>query len=187
MEGLEPTTGRWVDVPDPDVGDDIVLRVSDRTVLAVGAGVCDQRLVAEWTGQGWRRLPDVTLATSRGPTCSSPVQTAMVAGRVFTWVDDGHPTMTYDPLSERWEETADFPHEATETPPGPWTIGERFVVPRGMEGAVYDPDEDTWTLVDLPGFGTELNTVWTGEEVLRWDRCCFGPADIDAWRWDPPR
>jgi hypothetical protein len=65
--------------------------------------------------------------------------------------------------------------------------GGRILVPQYGEGAVFETGG--WTRIDLPGWGTEWEMVWTGEEVLMWGVpvCCLDDgATVDAWRWTPP-
>lgn len=155
----------------------------DGRLLAVGPDACEARVIQEWTGEQWQ---EVTTPPGHAGGCPLPAQTAAVDGRLVVWRDDSHPTFVYDPPRDHWEEVDPIPLRSMDRPSGPVVMANRFLVTRGPEGAIFDPATNDWQLVELPGHGTDATMVWTGEEVLSWDRCCYEPDDVDAWRWTPP-
>jgi hypothetical protein len=55
------------------------------------------------------------------------------------------------------------------------------MVPQNGEAAIFDIQNETWAVLDVPGSGDDLSMVWTGEEILAWG--IWG--SFDAWRWAP--
>lgn len=173
----------WRELPSPGTDMPGVFRVADGRLYAVGGKACPDRFISEWTGEGWRV---VTAAPTTEEGCPSPEQTAVVGDRFLIWQDDGQPTRLYEPSHDRWEETAPIPLPPVDRPSGPLEMDNRLLVPGNQQGAVFDPANGNWARVDLPGHARAETTVWTGTEVLMWDRCCYEPDDVDAWRWTPP-
>jgi hypothetical protein len=90
-----------------------------------------------------------------------------------------------DPASGSIAHLPPFPLSATERPPGPLHFDGAFLITSGLEGALFDASDRQWTSIRLPGIGTDVDMVWTDEELLSWAKCCYGPDEIDAWRWAP--
>jgi hypothetical protein len=102
------------------------------------------------------------------------------------WDDTSTGAVSYDSASGSVDQLPDFPLPATEHAPGPLQLDGAFLVISGLEGVLFNVPDGRWITVDLPGLGTYVDMVWTGEQVLGWAKCCYGPDDIDAWRWAPP-
>lgn len=184
---LERGSGQWARVPEPGEGEPglqgNVLRVLDGRLYAVG-GDCEQRLVWQWSGEEWTEVAQLSLTLPTPGHCAYPGQTAAVDGRLVLWGGDA--SFSYDPETDEWEQTAELPLAVMERPPGPVILGDRFLVMGLSEAAIFDPSSGRWTRAEPPGQGTDVDMVWTGEEVLMWGKCCYGPEDVDAWRWRPP-
>lgn len=184
-QGFDPDTGTWADLGRPGPGR-WMLRVMDGQIYAVGPEGCEGRTIRTWTGDDWREVTEFPAEAMPEQACPRLEQVAALAGRFVVWSDDSRPTFVYDLAEDDWREAAPIPLAGLEQPSGPLLIGDRILVARGAEGAIFDPATSEWTPVDLPGHGREATMVWTGEEVLMWDRCCYQPDDVDAWRWTPP-
>lgn len=183
VRAFRPELGRWRDLPSPGPPP-AGLRMEDGRLYAIGGEVCPERLISEWTGESWR---EVTTPPSPEQGCPHPAQVAVGGDRFVVWHDVDQPTLVYEPSDGRWAEAVPVPLPPLDRPSGPLDIGGgRFLVPGNQEGAIFDPTDNTWTRVDLPGHGRAETTVWTGSEVLMWDRCCYEPDDVDSWRWTPP-
>lgn len=180
--------GAWRRLPDPRVGDPgldgSVLRAIGSELFAIGQDGCD-RIVARLRDGEWDRLTRISLDASP-PMCGRPNQSAVVGKEIVFWDDTSGGVVTYDPGSDTLTESSALPLPAMDAPPGPLHLDSGFLVTADLRGAIYDPDDDLWTRVDLPGLGSDVDMVWTGEEVLMWAKCCYGPDDVDAWRWSPP-
>lgn len=179
----------WDAMPDPGVGQPgllggSVLRVVDSSLFAIGQEDCD-RLVTSWSDGRWTEPARISLEASP-PACGHPNQTAVVDGDLIFWDDTSGAVVSFDPSSGLVGELSPFPLPTTEHASGPVQLDDAFLVPAGLEAAILDPSADRWTAVDLPGLGTDVDMVWTGEEILMWGKCCYGPDDVDAWRWAPP-
>jgi hypothetical protein len=179
----------WNAMPDPGVGlPDLlggsVLRVADSQLFAIGQDGCD-RLVTSWNEERWTEPARIFLEATP-PACGQPNQSAAVDGRFIFWDDTSGVVVSFDPSSGSVDELPTFPLRATEHASGPVLLDDGFLVPAGLEAAIFDPSTDRWAGVELPGPGTDVDMVWTGVEILMWGKCCHGPDDIDAWRWVPP-
>lgn len=184
-QSFSPDAGRWVDLGRPGSGRS-VLRVMDGRLYAVGPEGCDRRVIRAWNGDDWEEVVEAPSEAVPDRSCPRMEQVGAVDGRFILWRDESHPTFVYDLSRNAWQEASPIPLRGLEQPVGPVPIGDRFLVTRWSEGAIFDPATDEWTRVDLPGYGTDSTMVWTGEELLMWDRCCYVPEDVDAWRWNPP-
>lgn len=182
VRAFRPDAGSWLELPSPGPMP-AALRMEDRRLYAIGGEACPERVISEWTGESWR---EVSAVPPPEQSCPPPAQTAVVGDRFVVWHGVEHPTHVYQPSDDRWAEMAPVPLPPLDRPLGPVDMGDRFLVPGNQEGAIFDPADDRWTPVDLPGHGRAGTTVWTGTEVLMWDRCCYEPDDVDAWRWTPP-
>jgi hypothetical protein len=181
--------GEWELIDDPGVGapglyDGGVLRVVRSTLFAIGHDDCD-RLVRRLHGDQWSAPTRISLGASP-PACGNPNQTAVVDDGLVIWDDTSAGTISYDPASGSVDQLPDFPLPATEHAPGSLQLDGAFLVASGLEGALFEASDGRWTTTELPGLGTDVDMVWTGEQVLAWAQCCYGPGDIDAWRWTPP-
>lgn len=178
----------WEQMPDPGIGEPglegSVLRALGSRLFAIGKDGCD-RLITQWDGAGWTEPVRVSLEASP-PVCGNPSQTAAVNGVLVMWDDTSGVVVSHDPSSDVVAEHTDFPLPETEHAPGPVALDDGFLVTAGLDGAIFDPANGRWATFELPGLSSDVATVWTGEEVLMWDKCCYGPDDVDAWRWVPP-
>lgn len=178
----------WEPMPDPGIGEPglegSVLRVLGSRLFAIGQDGCD-RLITHWDGGDWIQPVRISLEASP-PVCGNPSQTASVDGVLVMWDDTSGVVVSYDPSSDVVAEHAEFPLPETERAPGPVPLDDGFLVTAGLDGAIFDATNGQWATFELPGLGSDVDMVWTGEEVLMWDKCCYGPHDVDAWRWVPP-
>lgn len=184
----------WAAMPDPGLGEPgilrgsvlkgSVLRMVESRLLAIGQDECD-RLVSAWEGDGWSEAIRISLDATL-PACGHPNQTGVANGTLILWDDTSGVVASFDPDSESVNRLPPIPLPAMEHAPGPLQLDGDILVTAGLDGAVFDRSTERWFTLELPGLGTDLDMVWTGEEVLMWDRCCYGPDDIDAWRWTPP-
>jgi hypothetical protein len=185
---LNLDSGVWTSLPDPllPVGAEFwqrAVRVLDGDLVAVGtSGFCDDTSIAIWEDGEWWVLREGAAFCPRQSQSSVDVFLFWAesgAATYFRWIDGGPLTFV----------SAD-PHGmgGTEGAAGGLDLGGgRILVPQYGEGAVFETGG--WTRIDLPGWGTEWEMVWTGEEVLMWGVpvCCLDDgATVDAWRWTPP-
>lgn len=188
LRRLQSDGSDWTALPDPGVGqpglDASVLRLADSGLVAIGEDDCD-RLVSQWEGERWTR-PTRTALSGPGPSCGRPNQTAVIDDLLVLWDDATGNVVSHDLVTGETRNLARFPLTEREHSPGPLHLDDRFLVTAGLDGAIFDPSTGQWVTVELPGLGTDVDMVWTGEEVLMWDKCCYGPEDVDAWRWSPP-
>lgn len=187
IHGFDPDAAMWSTLPVVDGSDagEGVLLVLDRNLHAVASRGC-ATVILEWTGIEWLQLAELPPELQEGPGCHHPSQTAPVNGRLIVWMDHSHPSMAYHPGADRWETIATVPLSGMDRLSASRVLGERLMVMTASDAAIYDPGSDRWTEARLPGNGSGVDLVWTGEEVLMWSQCCYGPDDIDAWRWTPP-
>ena len=175
----------WEPLPTPQVGQvtssEGVLVMVGGDLHAVGREGCDM-LISAWTGAEWSEPDRVVLGMSTGSGCGAVGHHAVVEGELFMWDDTGGDMVAYDPTTGERRRLASPPSMDH----GPVVLGERILLPGHMEGALYQPEKDRWSMVTLPGLATENDLVWTGTEVLAWTKCCYGPDQVDAWRWSPP-
>lgn len=189
---LEAASGQWNELPDPGIGEGGretgVIRLLDGRIYAIGTEEtpCVGRVIARWSGTDWQGIPLPGRAASSPEYCGRPNQSAVVGGRLLLWSDETDATLAYDPATDRWAEMSAIPFEPLDRPSGGLNLDDSVLVPRWTDAAIYQPATDRWREVELPGLGSDLSMVWTGTEVLMWDQCCYGPADVDAWRWAPP-
>jgi hypothetical protein len=181
--------GEWEALPDPGVGgpdliNGSVLRVVDSTLFAIGSAACE-RLITRWDGDTWSPPTRISLGASE-PTCGVPNQTAVVDGTLILWDDTSGVVVSYDPLMEIVREQTQFPLPEIDHAGGPLVLDGRFLASAGLHGALFEAASGKWKTVEFPGLGTDADMVWTGDEVLMWAKCCYGPDDVDAWRWTPP-
>ena len=179
----------WEVVPDPGVGDPdlldgAVLRVIGTRVFAVGHDGCG-RLVAQWGGDVWSEPVRIPLGRSE-PVCGQPNQTAVVDDTLVMWDDSSAEVVSYSPASGAIMALPSFPLPALEPASGPLHVDGGFLVTAGLDAAILDTGAMKWRTAELPGLGSDVEMVWTGDEVLMWAKCCYGPDDVDAWRWAPP-
>lgn len=179
----------WDVMPDPDVGQPgllggSVLRVVDSGLLAIGRDECD-RLITTWNDERWTAPVRISLRGSP-PACGQPNQAAAADGRLILWDDTSGAVASFEPSSGSISELPSIPLPTTEQASGPVQLDDGFLVPAELETAIFDPAADRWITASLPGLGTDVDMVWTGQEILMWAKCCYGPDDIDAWRWTPP-
>ncbi len=191
---FNPRTGSWTELPDPGFGEpgrwEGALRSVKGVLIAVGleTPVCSGRLAAEWNGTSWETLPKVDLSTAEYADCGYPNQSAVIDGHLVFWVDDMHPTMALDLLTETWSKIDTIPLSGAEGPSGPIEAGSGILVPQWGEAAWLPSVDASWVSLDMPGQGWDADLIWTGDEVLMWGAtCCYGSSNatftIDAWRW----
>ncbi|MCI0424635.1 MAG: hypothetical protein L0Z47_02150 [Actinobacteria bacterium] len=180
-------SGSWSTLPDPPFpvgGEDWqrAIRSFNGHLLAVGTtGFCDDTSLAYWSeGEWWIVRAEVE---------ACPRQTATSGDLLLFWSEN---FATY----VRWVEGGPLNSVivdshgmgGTEGAAGGLDFGDgRILIPQYGEGAIFD--RSGWTRVELPGWGTEWDMVWTGEEVLMWGvpLCCIEDgATVDAWKWTPP-
>ena len=190
-EGLYrlPAGRDWDSMPDPSVGEPglfvgSVLRIVGSQLVAIGQADCE-RLVTRWEGGRWSEPLRISLGAP-GPGCGKPNQTAVLDDVLIMWDDTGGEAVSVDPASGETTDEPPFPLPAMEHAPGPLALDDGFLVAAGLEAAVFKAGVGRWATARLPGLGTDVDMLWTGDEILMWAKCCYGPDDIDAWRWAPP-
>lgn len=184
-----PAGRDWDSVTDPGVGepglfDGSVLRVVGSQLIAIGQDDCE-RLVTRWEGRSWSKPLRISLGAPAA-SCGKPNQTAVVGDVLIMWDDTSGETVSVDPATGDITDEPLFPLPTMEHAPGPLALDDGFLVAAGLEAVMYQAGEGRWEAAELPGWGTDVDMVWTGDEVLMWAKCCYGPDDIDAWRWAPP-
>lgn len=187
---------QWHDLPDVPNGFPEPNRgalINDGPVTAIGnpdARCVGRRIFQADTFDRWTEIPAPDLSTPQHSDCSYPNQTAILGYDLVVWDNETHPTLRWDGTT--WFEVDTIPLAGTEGPQGPVRLGsDRFLVPQGRAGAVFDGATNRWIEVALPGAGVAHDMIWTGTEVLMWGptwRYGAGdvPSTIDAWRWTPP-
>jgi hypothetical protein len=189
-EGLYrlPAGRDWESMPDPALGEPglggSVLRIVGSQLVAIGQDDCE-RLVTRWEGGRWSEPLRIALGAP-GTSCGRPNQTAVLDDVLVMWDDTSGEVISVDPESGETTEEPLFPLSAMEHASGPLALDDGFLVTAGLEAAVFQAGEGRWATSELPGLGTDVDMLWTGDEVLMWAKCCYGPDDIDAWRWAPP-
>jgi hypothetical protein len=191
---LDLATGEWTRLPEPplEVGSEQWtrgLRAFDGKLLVVGtSGACQGLALALWGGREWRNLPTPDLG---GPTladCITPRQVAVVEDSILVWYE-GFDAFTFKVRDAEWTYVGQPTLLGSDGDFGAVVMGDRVLIPEFGQAALYDPAASTWTRLRLPGWGTDWEMVWTGEEVLMWGvtQCCpESGAPVDAWRWTPP-
>ena len=150
--------------------------------LAARGGDCGPRQLVRWDGQLWGTLPEVSLATSDRPDCSYANQMAATPNGIVIWHTVDHLAMEYSAESDSWTDVDRIPLPATNSPSGAVPIDDdSFLVPSVGSAAVFRLDPGDWLLLELPGSGSEATMVWTGTEILSWQKAPFGVA----FRWSP--
>ena len=187
----------WSSIPSPTEGLDaashfqgVLHAAGDELIAVTLVGTCQGRRFHRLIGDGWQSLPEWSLATEEYADCATANQSAVVGNDLVIWDDWKHPTMAYSPWRNDWRELPPIPLAGTEGASGAVIMGDQhFMVPRWGEGAIFDASRadpigriDDWTLIDLPGDGTEAEIIWTGTELLAWGI----QGTFDAWRWSPP-
>jgi hypothetical protein len=189
-----PTTGMWTQLPDPGFGGpgrwEGHLLSASGGLVAVGldAPVCSGRLAARWNGVEWDPVPEVDLTNGELADCGLANQSAVIDGQLIFWEDRAHPTMAFDFRTDRWEKVDTIPLSGTEGASGAIEVGSGILVPQGTEAAWLPSVDASWIMLDMPGQGSDLDMIWTGDVVVMWgSTCCYGAGDdpfsIDAWRW----
>jgi len=107
---------------------------------------------------------------------------------------DTRSAAAWDPSTGRWRTLARPPSSVARSfPASVWTGDLMVVMAAGPAMATYDPAADRWTEVVAPPRLDRLpEAVWTGDEVILWDRR-FGSGQSpptgeiadQGWRWTP--
>ena len=140
-------------------------------------------------GGNWLTLPAPDFRGQALADCITPRQVVAVGDSILAWYD-GFEAVTLTAGSSEWGSMGKPSLKGTEGASGAVVLGDRVLIPEYGEAALYDPAAGTWSRVRLPGWGTDWEMIWTGEEVLMWGVTQYCPgsgAPIDAWRWRPPQ
>ena len=192
---LDLASGEWIRLPEPpfQVGHQQWARgltLFEGDLLAVGTpGTCKGLSLALWEGENWLTLPAPDFRGQALADCVTPRQVVVVGDSILAWYD-GFEAVALTAGSSEWVSMGQPSLEGTEGASGAVVLGDRVLIPEYGEAALYDPAAGTWSRVRLPGWGTDWEMIWTGEEVLMWGatQCCPGAgAKVDAWRWRPPQ
>lgn len=195
---LDVDIGAWTGIEAPGSGTNPeswsgVLRggVNGRVIaVTIGDdGLCFGKEFWQLAGDHWQPLPEGSLSSGENADCSTANQSASISNDLVIWDEEGHPSALYSTLHNTWRELPSTPLGGADFPSGPIPMDQdRFLVPQWGKSALFDANSDapgahreTWTLVTLPGQGTDAEIIWTGEEFLAWG--IWGT--FDAWRWTP--
>ncbi|HEX6301583.1 MAG TPA: hypothetical protein VF148_14055 [Acidimicrobiia bacterium] len=184
-----PAGGDWASMPDPGVGkpglfDGSVLRIEGSKLIAIGQDGCE-RIVTRWKDEKWSEPFRISMGAP-GPSCGKPNQTSVLDDVLVMWDDTSGEVVSVDPATGETTDEPVLPLPTVEHAPGPLALDDGFLISAGLEAAVFQVEGKGWVTAELPGLGSDVDMLWTGEEVLMWAKCCYGPDDIDAWRWVLP-
>lgn len=183
----------WLGLPEPPIAAASVqadgrqasamLTDGDSVYLAARLDTgCGPRRIVRWDGESWRTLPPASLETTDRPDCSFADQMATTPVGLVIWYTMDHLTLIYDAGTNAWAEIDRIPLPGSEDPSGAVSIGDDyFLVPQAGSAAVFRYASQDWLLVEFPGSGSETTMVWTGTEILSWQKAPFGVA----FRWSP--
>ncbi len=193
LQRYDFTAGEWTSLPEPPFpvgsqGDERALHVFDGELLAAGiTGSCEGLSLARWNGADWEMLPSPGREAPFFAACATPRQVAVLGDTLFVW-DLTHAVML-SPDESEWIYAGRLDLTGGEGISGAVQIGGKLLVPQNGRAAIYDPERRLWDKIRLPGWGTDWEMVWTGNEVLMWGPtgCCpYRQGPYDAWRWTPP-
>ncbi len=194
----DPDTDRWDEFAPPGLGvglGTLHWSEADNAVMATGVGRLEPganlrtgfKPLDDSPGDPWVPVPSVSLSTDRLSEGANPVLTAWAGDRLLTWTRSGPAgaTRSWKPGSETWADEAPVPLTPTEGYWPPLLLDDGRVLAIGeIDGAVFDPASDGWSVVPSTGVlaGGSLAAgakVWTGSELLVWDvECCFGQGEL---------
>lgn len=107
---LNPRTGEWKKLPDPNFGGpgrwegNLISANGGLIAVGVDTPVCSGRLASRWTGVEWDPLPKADLSTDTYADRGSANQSAIIDGQLVFWADRDHPTMALDLTTDIWRE-----------------------------------------------------------------------------------
>ena len=134
----------------------------------------------------WRRLPETGL--------SPQLVTAVWNGRQVIAADEEHEAIAYDPETDSWEQLDDVPVLWNGGLSSTVLDDGRVLMWDGAHGALLDPAELTWTVIDTPAtathdpddpIGISGRPVTGGGHVLFAGAAHEGHANR-LWRYTPP-
>ncbi len=184
---LEVATGEWRVFPAPDPSpahSDAyfgVLRSVGGEVFAivVSGGRCFGMDFSKVVGEQWDALPAPSELS-----CSLANQTAAAGDSLIVWEELGYTSFGFSPDNTAWRPIPAVSLGGMEGPSGPVLMDDdHFMVPRWVEGAIFDAITEEWTMIQFPGQSYDFNTIWTGTEFLSWGMRDF--QTFDAWRLVP--
>lgn len=192
---LDPSTGRWTQLPDDPFGDSYdraYVWVGDRFIVLglASKGSEDKTFqVAEYdpTARTWRQLPDSQVGFGG-------IDWFFHQGYVVNPYEDPRFDTdlprggAYDPETQKWSETPQSGHYIYDSCPlGPLGSEGDWIAPAG--GVLYSLDPaDTVIAPDCPQLPEPAAGAWTGEQVIIWG----GPSQdfktntAIGLTWSPP-